>query len=151
MNLGEVKIEGKRWKSKLKVNIPGCGEYEFLIRMNIRIYFIPKNNTNEYRNIFISKKWYEWISEYICIKKMIRTNIRIYSYQTNDTNMIRTNICIGKYSNIRIYSYQIFDVGVIFDVRCWIFDVWYNRNLKHSWHNKGEVICLWILICVWTI
>ena len=40
---------------------------------------------------------------------------------------------------------------VIFDVRCWIFDVWYKRNLKHSWHNKGEVIFLWILICVWTI
>ena len=34
----------------------GGGEYEFLIRMNIRIYFFPKNGTNEYPNIFISKK-----------------------------------------------------------------------------------------------
>ena len=25
--------------------------------------------------------WYEWISEYICIKKIIRTNIQIYLYE----------------------------------------------------------------------
>ena len=42
---------------------------------------IEKNNTNEYPNIFVSKKQYERISEYIRIKKMIRTNIRIYSYK----------------------------------------------------------------------
>ena len=34
--------------------------------------FISKNDTNEYPNIFVSKKQYKWISEYICIKKMIR-------------------------------------------------------------------------------
>ena len=127
-------------------------EYIFFqktIRTNIRIYSYQKNDTNEYPNIFVSKKWYECISEYIRINKMIWTNIRIYSYQTNDTNMIRTNIRIGKYSNVRIHLYQIFDIGVRFDVICWIFDVWYNK--KHSWHNKMEVICLWILICVWTI
>ena len=65
--------------------------------------------------------------------------------------MIRTNIRIGKYSNVRIHTYQIFDISFRFDARCWIFDVWYNRKLKHSWHNKMEVIFLWILICVWTI
>ena len=42
------------------------------IRTNIRIYSYQKNNTNEYPNIFVSKKWYERISEYIRIKKMIR-------------------------------------------------------------------------------
>ena len=92
---------------------------------------IDKYNTNECLNIFVSKKgyefdrneyswrkifeypniqhtmiwkiWYERISEYIRIKKMIRTNIRIYSYQKKDTNMIRTNIRGGKYSNIFEY------------------------------------------------
>ena len=83
--------------------ISGCGEYKFSIRTNIRIYLYPKNDTNEYPNIFVSKKWYERISEYIRIKKTIRTNIWIYSHQKNDTNMIRTNIRIGKYSNIFEY------------------------------------------------
>ena len=78
-------------------------------------------------------------------------NIRIYSYQKNDTNIIRTNIHIGKYSNVRIHSYQIFDISSRFDARGWIFDVWYNRKLKYSWHNKIEVIFLWTLIFVWTI
>ena len=119
--------------------------------MNIRIYLYPKNDTNEYPNIFVSKRWYERISEYIRIKKAIRMNIRIYSYQKNDTNMMRTNIHIGKYSNVRIHSYQIFDISFRFDARGWIFDVWYNRKLKHSWHNKIEVIFLWTLIFVWTI
>ena len=36
---------------------------------NIRIYLYQKNNTNEYPNIFLSKKWYERIDEYICIKE----------------------------------------------------------------------------------
>ena len=34
---------------------------------------------------------------------MIQTNIRIYSYQKSYINMIRTNICIGKYSNLFEY------------------------------------------------
>ena len=114
-----------------KIFLPGCGEYKFSIRTNIRIYLYPKNDTNEYQNIFVSKKWYELISEYIRIKKTIRTNTRIYSYRKNDTNMIRTNIRIGKYSNVRIHSYKIFDISFRFDARCWIFDVWYNRKLKH--------------------
>jgi len=107
------------------------------ILMNIQIYSHQKYDTNEYPNIFVSKKQYEWISEYIC--------------QKNDTNMIRTNIHIGKYSNVRIHSYQIFDISFRFDARGWIFDVWYNRKLKHSWHNKIEVIFLWTIIFVWTI
>ena len=115
------------------------------------IYLYPKNDTNEYPNIFVSKRWYERISEYIRIKKAIRMNIRIYSYQKNDTNMIRTNIHIGKYSNVRIHLYKIFDISFRLDARGWIFDVWYNRKLKHSWHNKIEVIFLWTLIFVWTI
>ena len=78
--------------------------------MNIRIYSYQKDDTNEYPNIFVSKK-------------AIRMNIRIYSYQKNDTNMIRTNIHIGKYSNVRIHSYQIFDISFRFDARGWIFDV----------------------------
>ena len=31
-----------------------------MIRTNIRIYSYQKNNTNEYLNIFASKKWYEY-------------------------------------------------------------------------------------------
>ena len=54
----------------------GCEEYRFSIRTNIQ-----------------TKKQYEQMSEYICIKEMIRTNIRIYSYQENVT---------FKYSNIFI-------------------------------------------------
>ena len=34
----------------------GCGEYKFSIRTNIRIYLYPKNDTNEYPNIFVSKR-----------------------------------------------------------------------------------------------
>ena len=91
------------------------------IRTNVRIYSYQKKDTNmirtnirggKYSNIFeypniqhsmIWKIWYERISEYIRIKKMIRTNIRIYSYQKKDTNMIRTNIRGRKYSNIFEY------------------------------------------------
>ena len=60
-----------------------------MIRMNIRIYSYQKNDTNEYPNIFVSKKQYERISEYIRIRKMIRIwyerifvseNIRMYEY-----------------------------------------------------------------------
>ena len=59
------------------------------IRTNIRIYSYQKNDTNEYPNIFVSKKQYERISEYIRIRKMIRIwyerifvseNIRMYEY-----------------------------------------------------------------------
>ena len=35
------------------VSEPGCGEYKFSIRTNIRIYLHPKNDTNEYPNIFV--------------------------------------------------------------------------------------------------
>ena len=40
------------------------------IQTNIRIYLYQKNDTNEYTNIFVSKKAYERIYEYIRIKKM---------------------------------------------------------------------------------
>ena len=61
------------------------------IYLNIRIFntlWYEKYDTNEYPNIFGSKKWYERIYEYIRIKKRIRIwyerifvaeNIRIYS------------------------------------------------------------------------
>ena len=53
---------------------------------DIRIDF----DTNEYPNIFVSRKRYERMSEYICIKR-------------NDTNMIRMNICIENDTNIQIF------------------------------------------------
>ena len=57
---------------------------------NIRHTLIEYNfDTNEYPNIFVSRKWYERISEYIRIKKLIWTNVRID---------IRTE-------NIRIFKY----------------------------------------------
>ena len=64
-----------------------------MIRTNIRIYLYQKNDTNEYANIFVSKKQYERISEYICIKKFTQTNIRVNSY-----NKFDTNDCSNKYS-----------------------------------------------------
>ena len=39
--------------------IPGCGEYKFSTRTNIQIYLYPKNDTNDYPNIFVSKKQYK--------------------------------------------------------------------------------------------
>ena len=56
---------------------------------DIRIDF----DTNEYPNIFVSRKQYERISEYIRIKR-------------NDTNMIRINIRIENDTNIRIFKYS---------------------------------------------
>ena len=70
-------------------------------------------------NIFVSKKRYERISEYIRIKKTIQTNIRIYLYKKMIwtiiriysyryyTNMIQTKICIRKYLIIEIYLYKV--------------------------------------------
>ena len=55
---------------------------------DIRIDF----DTNDCPNIFVSRKRYERISEYICIKR-------------NDKNVIRTNICIEIYTNLLIYKY----------------------------------------------
>ena len=60
--------------------------------------------------------WYERISEYIRVKKMIRTNIRIYSYEhfwheriseyIRIKISIRTNIRINiRIENIRIFEY----------------------------------------------
>ena len=57
----------------------------FVSECDIRMDF----DTNEYPNIFVSRKWHERISEYIRIKILIQTNIRI-------------NIWIG---NIRIFEY----------------------------------------------
>ena len=56
---------------------------------DIRIDF----DTNEYPNIFVSRKRYERISEYIRIKR-------------NNTNMIRMNIRIENDTNIRIFKYS---------------------------------------------
>ena len=56
---------------------------------DIRIDF----DTNEYPNIFVSRKRYERISEYIRIKR-------------HDTNMIRMNIRIENDTNIRIFKYS---------------------------------------------
>ena len=95
-----------------------------MIRMNIRIYSYKK-------------KQYEWISEYIRIKEMIRIWYeRIFTLE-----------------NIRMYKYIVSNFWYYFrfDGRSWIFDVWYNRKLKHSRYNKGEVLFLCIIICVWTI
>ena len=48
-----------------------------MIRTNIRIYSYQKNNTNEYLNIFASKKWYEHdTNEYSYWKIFEYPNIR---------------------------------------------------------------------------
>ena len=46
---------------------------------NIHIDF----DTNKYLNIFVSRKWNERISEYICIKIWTPMNIQIYLYKIN--------------------------------------------------------------------
>ena len=49
------------------LNITRCDEYEILIQTNIPIYLYPKkNDTNEYPNIFVSKKLYKYdTNEYL--------------------------------------------------------------------------------------
>ena len=53
-------VRFKQWKDlTIRNNMnqkTGCGEYKFSIRTNIRIYLYLKNDTNEYPNIFVSKK-----------------------------------------------------------------------------------------------
>ena len=74
-----------------KRSVTGCDEYKFLIRMNIQIYSYQENDTNEYLNVFVSKK-------------IIPTNIRIYWYQKNDTNEY-PNIFVSKKLYERISEY----------------------------------------------
>ena len=77
------------------------------------------SNSNEYLNIFIKKTIRTNIQIY-----SIQTNIRIYLYRQNYTNMIRTNICIGKYSNI------------------WI--PWCNAIFIYRWQRKLNIyLILW--------
>ena len=58
----------------------------------VEIFEYIRKKNDEYTNIFVSKFWYERISEYIRIQKMIRTNVRI--------NIRIKNIRIFEYSNI---------------------------------------------------
>ena len=83
---------------------------------------------NEYPNIFVSKFWYERISEYIRNKILIRTNIRIYSYTKNDTNECPNKYSYQKYSNIRIFQYII-----------------WPKSTK-NWSNLTQVS---VFSCVW--
>ena len=53
---------------------------------------VLKIDTNEYPNIFVSKK-------------LTQTNIPIYSYSKNDTNEYPNKYSDQKYSNIRIFEY----------------------------------------------
>ena len=50
-----------------------------MIRTNIRIYSYQKNNTNEYLNIFASKKWYEYDTNEYSYRKIFEY-IRISEY-----------------------------------------------------------------------
>ena len=50
-----------------------------MIRTNIRIYSYQKNNTNEYPNIFASKKWYEYDTNEYLYRKIFEY-IRISEY-----------------------------------------------------------------------
>ena len=75
--------------------------------------------------------WYERISEYIRVKKMIRTNIRIYSYEhfwheriseyIRIKISIRTNIRINiRIKNIWIFEF-IFDPNIYSGIRSYHF------------------------------
>ena len=82
-------IKGSEWRQIART-----------VWMSIQIYWLNFNKNEYIRIIF----WYEWMSEYIRIKKLTRTNIRIYSYQKIDTNECPNIYSYQKYSNIRIYS-----------------------------------------------
>ena len=58
-----------------------------LIPTNIQIYLYKNLATNEYLNIFVSKK-------------LIRTNLQIYSFPKNDTNEYPNKNSDLIYSNI---------------------------------------------------
>ena len=73
--------------------------WEFSSECDIRMVI----DTNEYPNIFVSRKWHERISECVRMKFLTQTNIRIYSYQNFDTNEYLNKYLDRKYSNILIY------------------------------------------------
>ena len=65
------------------------------IRTNIRIYSYQKNDTNEYPNIFVSNKWYEYnTNEYLYWKIFKYTNIFItnFWYYVSDLDLVNSVI-----------------------------------------------------------
>ena len=83
-------IKGSEWRQIART-----------VWMSIQIYWLNFNKNEYIRIIF----WYEWMSEYIRIKKLTRTNIRIYSYPKKGTNEYPNKYSDQKYSNIRIFIY----------------------------------------------
>ena len=89
-------IKGSEWRQIART-----------VWMSIQIYWL-NFNTNEYIRIIF---WYEWMSEYIRIKKLTRTNIRIYLYQKIDTNECPNINSWQINSNIWIFEYICHTLG----------------------------------------
>ena len=61
--------------------------------------------SNKYLNIFVSKSCYERISEYIRIQKVDTNEYRNIFVSKNDANEYPNKYSDQKYSNIRIFEY----------------------------------------------
>ena len=98
--------------------------------------FVTNYVISEY---IVSRKWYEQISEYICIKKFTRTNIWIYSYKKFDSNE-----CPNKYSYWKLCEYS-----NILEYSSSFYTLTHSRtnvriySYKQIWRERiSEYICL---------
>ena len=140
----------------IRTNIHG-GKYSNIFEYpNIQHTMVWKYDTNEYLNIFGSKKWYERIYEYIRIKKRIRIwyerifgaeNIRIYSnirifntlwYEKYDTNEY-PNIFGSKKWYERIYEY----IRIKKRIRIWYERIFVAENIR-IYSNIRIFVTLWL-------
>ena len=55
----------------------------FILIANIQIYLSQENYMHEYPNIFISRKWYKQISEYIHIKNQYQSKENLQVHEEN--------------------------------------------------------------------
>ena len=82
-----------------------------MIRTNIRIYSYQKSNTNEYPNIFVSEKWYE--------------------YDTNEYSYRKIFECMNtfEYFPIRIFVHIIFVSFFYTNIFIYSFLCFFNTNI----------------------
>ena len=115
-----------------------------MIRTNIRIYLYKKNNTNEYPNIFASKKWYEYDTNEYSYRKIFEC-IRISEYSPHPVlficllscpkcpsysaccqvpcsmslQIINKHLCLfGSYTSIYLKSWEVLSVTFVQIKQC---------------------------------
>ena len=118
-------------------------------RVQIIVWRIWNFDTNEYPNIFVLKKQYERMSEYICIKKRIRIwyerifvaeNIRIYSNIRIFNTLLYEKYNTNEYPNIfgskkwyeRIYEY----IRIKKRIRIWYERIFVAENIRISEYSS---------------